>query len=52
MINTHFKFEAKIANGSKVVAFTLQKIFKFTGQFDCEGQGHGHQFSNMSVTFR
>ena len=22
MINTHFKFEAKIANGSKVVAFT------------------------------
>ena len=29
MINTHLQFEAKIPNGSKVVAFT---IFEFKGQ--------------------
>ena len=46
MINTHLKFEAKIPNGSKVVAFTRNyTIFKFKGQFDLEGQGlvQGHQ---------
>ena len=49
MINTHLKFEAKIPNGSKVVAFTR---FKFKGQFYLEGQGQGHQFSNTSEIFR
>ena len=28
------------------------QIFKFEGQFDLEGQGQGHQFSNPSETFR
>ena len=52
MINTHLKFEAKIPNGSKAVAFTRNytNFFKFKGQFDLEGQGH--QFSNMSEIFR
>ena len=54
MINTHLKFEAKILNGSKVVAFTnnYTKIFQFQGQFNLEGQGQGHQFSNLSEIFR
>ena len=45
-------FEAKIPNGSKVVAFrrNIHKIFKFKGQFDLEAQGH--QFSNTSDIFR
>ena len=43
MINTHFKFQAKISNGSKVHK-ELCKIFKFKGQFDLEGQGQGHSF--------
>ena len=51
MINTHLRFEAKIPNGSKVVAFTKNHTkFLFEGQFDLEGQGH--QFSNSSGTFR
>ena len=28
------------------------KLFKFQGQFYLEGQGQGHQFSNLSETFR
>ena len=54
MLNTYLKFEAKIPYGSKVVAFTRNshKMFKFQGQFDLEGQGQGHQFSNLSETFR
>ena len=54
MVNIHLKFEAKIPNGSKVVAFTRNytKIFKFKGQIDLEGQGQGHQFSNTSEIFR
>ena len=42
MINLNF--EAKISNGSKVVAFTSNytKFFKFKGQFDLECQGQGH----------
>ena len=50
MINTHVKFEAKIPYGSKIVAYTLQNIFKSQGQFDLEGQVH--QFSNTSEIFR
>ena len=30
----------------------LFKFFKFKGQFDLDGQGQGHQFSNMSEIFR
>ena len=30
----------------------LHKIFNFKGQFDLEGQGQGHQFSNTSEIFR
>ena len=30
----------------------LNKMFKFKGQFDLEGQDQGHQFSNMSEIFR
>ena len=53
MINTHLKFEAKIPNGSKVIAFTMNYTkFMFKGQFDLEGQGQGHQFSNTSEKFR
>ena len=43
MINTHLKFEAKIPNGSKVIAFTMNYTkFMFKGQFDLEGQGQSH----------
>ena len=49
MINTQFKFEAKIPNGSNVHK-KLHKSFKFQGQFDLEGQGH--QFSKSYETFR
>ena len=52
MINKHLKFEAKIPNGSSCIHKELHKIFKFKGQFDLEGQGQGHQFSNMSKIFR
>ena len=41
MVNTHLKFEAKIPNGSKVVAVT-RNYTKFKGKFDLEGQGQGH----------
>ena len=51
MINTQFKFEAKIPNGSNVHK-KLHKSFKFQGQFDLEGQGQGHQFSKSYETFR
>ena len=30
----------------------LRKIFQFPGQFDFEGLGQGHQFSNPSEIFR
>ena len=51
MINTQLKFEAKILNNSKAVAYTrnYRTFFKFQGQFDLEGQGH--QVSNSSETF-
>ena len=53
MIKTHLKFEVKIPNGSKAVAFTRNyRVFKFKVQFHLEGQGQGHQFSNMSEIFR
>ena len=53
MINTYLKFEAKIPNGSKLfIHKELFKFFKFKGQFDLDGQGQGHQFSNMSEIFR
>ena len=46
MLNTLLKFEAKIPNGSKVVAFSqgITQMLKFQGQFDLEDQGQGHQF--------
>ena len=44
------KFEANIPNCSKVIAFTRNS--KFQGQFDLEGLGQGHQFSNISETIR
>ena len=52
--HTHLKFEAKNSYSSKVVAFTRNytKIVKFQGQFDLEGQGQRHQFSNTYETFR
>ena len=54
MINTHLKFEAKIPNGSKLVAFTriYTTFFQFQSQFDLEDQGQDHQFSNISELFR
>ena len=54
MINTHLKFEAKILNGSKDVTFTRNytKFLNFKSQFDLEGQGQGHQFSDISEIFR
>ena len=51
MINTQLKFEAKIPNGC-CIHKESHKIFKFKGQFDLEGQGQGHQFSNLSEIFR
>ena len=54
MINTHLKFQSKIPNGLKVVAFTRNytKFYSFQGQIDLEGQGQGHQFSNLAEIFR
>ena len=54
MINTHLEFEAKIPYGSKVVCIhkELHKSFEFKGQFDLEGQGQGHRFSNTSEILR
>ena len=56
MLDTHLKFEATIPYGSKVVAFTSQGItqffFKFQGQFNLEGEGEGHQFSNTPEILR
>ena len=43
MIDTHLKFEAKIPNGSKVVAFTRNYTKLFQSQYDLEGQGHQFQ---------
>ena len=40
MINSQFKFEAVVKNGSKIV----QKLLKIEGQFDLDAQGQGHQF--------
>ena len=45
MINTQLKFEAKIPNGC-CIHKESHKIF------DLEGQGQGHQFSNLSEIFR
>ena len=47
MINTELKFQGKIHKVQK----ELRKMFKFQDQFDLEGQGQGHQFSNPSETF-
>ena len=54
MINTHLKFEAKIPYGSKVICIhkELHKSCEFKGQFDLEGQGQGHPFSNTSEILR
>ena len=54
MINTHLNFEDKIPKWFKscCIRKELYKIFKFKGQFDLEGQGQSHQFSNTSEIFR
>ena len=54
MINTHLKFEGKIPTVQNLLHLQgiTQKFLKFQGQFDLEGQGQGHQFSNPSETFR
>ena len=54
MINTHLKLEAKIRNGSKVVAITRNytKLLSFKANFTLKCQGQGHQFSNLPEIFR
>ena len=43
--------EGKLPNGSTCCIHKESlKIFKFQGQFDLEGPGQGHQFSNLSET--
>ena len=52
MINTHLKFEAKIPNGSKVVAFTRNYI-KFLGlKAKLTLKVKSRHFSNTSEIFR
>ena len=53
MINTHLKFEAKIPNGSKAVAFTRNytKFLSLKANLTLKGQGQGHQFANLSEIF-
>ena len=55
MINTHLKFEAKIPNGSKAVAFTRNNTkflsLKANLTLKGQGQGQGHQFANLSEIF-
>ena len=53
MTNTQLKFEGKIPTAQKLLhSRGITQIFKFQGQFDLEGQGQGHKFSNLSETFR
>ena len=53
MINTQLRFEGKILTVQKLLyPQGIIQIFNFQGQFDLEGQGQGHQFSNPSETFR
>ena len=40
MINSHFKFEGVMKNGS----ICFQKLLKFDCLFDLDGQDQGHQF--------
>ena len=42
MINTHLKFEAKIPNGSKAVAFTTNYAKFSSLKSKLKGQGQGH----------
>ena len=41
-----------IVQGAIKTVQVLQKMFKLEGQFDFDGQGHWHQFSNSSETYR
>ena len=43
MINEQFKCKGKIPKRS--IKSLKQIFFKFEGQFDLEGQGHGQKFS-------
>ena len=52
MINTQPEFEGKIPTVQKYrscIHKESHKIFKFQGQFDLEGQGEGHKFSNRLI---
>ena len=50
---TKLKFKGKIPwFKSCCIHKESYRFFKFQEQFDHEGQGQGHQFSNPSETFR
>ena len=49
-MNTWFQFSGKNSNGSIVINFK-QTFQKSEGQYDLEGQGQGHKFSNSSESF-